>query len=55
METELNVSHLQPKQMKVGLHDGSEQIVPVFDAKAMILDILTNKHMYAATKHRSGI
>ncbi len=41
METELNVSHLRPKQMKVGLHDGSEQIVPVFDAKAMILDILT--------------
>jgi hypothetical protein len=25
------------------LHDGSEQIVPVFDVKAMILDILTNK------------
>ncbi len=25
------------------MHDGSEQIVPVFDAKAMILDILMNK------------
>jgi hypothetical protein len=25
------------------LHDGSEYIVPVFDAKAIILDIFTNK------------
>ncbi len=25
------------------MHDGSEHIAPVFDAKAMILDILTNK------------
>ncbi len=43
METSLNVTHLRPKPTNVKLHDGSEQIVPVFDAKAMILDILTNK------------
>jgi hypothetical protein len=43
METSLNVTHLRPKPIKVTLHDGSEHIVPVFDAKAMILDILTNK------------
>jgi hypothetical protein len=43
METSLNVTHLRPKPTNVKLHDGSEQIVPVFDAKAMILDILTNR------------
>ena len=43
METSLNVTHLRLKPTNVKLHDGSEQIVPVFDAKAMILDILTNK------------
>jgi hypothetical protein len=39
----LNVTHLRPKSTNVKLHDGSEQIVPVFDAKAMIFDILMNK------------
>ena len=43
METSLNVTHLRPKPTNVKLHDGSEQIVPVLDAKAMILDILMNK------------
>ena len=43
METSLNVTHLRPKPIKVTLHDGSEHIVPVFDAKAMILDVLMNK------------
>ncbi len=43
IETSLNVTHLRPKPTNVKLHDDSEQIVPVFDAKAMILDILTNK------------
>jgi hypothetical protein len=42
MENELNVSHLRPKQMNVSLHDGSQITVPVFDAKSMIMDILTN-------------
>lgn len=42
MENEFNVSHLRPKQMNVSLHDGSQITVPVFDAKSMIMDILTN-------------
>jgi hypothetical protein len=43
METSLNVTHLRPKPTKVTLYDSSEHIVPVFDAKAIILDMLTNK------------
>ncbi len=43
MEPSYCVTHLQPKNRDVMLHDGSEVTVPVFDAKSMIFDFLTNK------------
>jgi hypothetical protein len=43
MESSYHVTHLRPKNRDVMLHDGSEVIVPVFDAKSMILDLLTSK------------
>jgi hypothetical protein len=43
MESSYRVTHLWPKNRVVMLHDGSEVTVPVFDAKSMILDLLTNK------------
>jgi hypothetical protein len=43
MESSYRVTHLWPKNRDVMLHDGSEVTVPVFDAKSMILDLLTNK------------
>ena len=41
-ETTYNVTHLRPKHKNVVLTDGSEVTVPVFDAKSMILDLITN-------------
>jgi hypothetical protein len=43
MKSSYRVTHLQPKNRDVMLHDGFEVTVPVFDAKSMILDLLTNK------------
>ena len=43
MESSYRVTHLRPKNRDVMLHDGSEVFVPVFDAKSIILDLLTNK------------
>ncbi len=43
MESSYCVTHLWPKNRVVMLHDGSEVTAPVFDAKSMILDLLTNK------------
>jgi hypothetical protein len=43
MESSYRVTHLWPKNREVMLHDGSEVTVPVFDAKSIILDLLTNK------------
>jgi hypothetical protein len=43
MESSYRVTHLWPKNRDIMLHDGSEVTVPVFDAKSMILDLLTNK------------
>jgi hypothetical protein len=43
MESSYPVTHLWPKNRDVMLHNGSEVTVPVFDAKSMILDLLTNK------------
>ncbi len=43
MESSYHVTHLRPQNRDVMLHDGSEVTVPVFDAKLMILDLLTNK------------
>ena len=42
MEKTLHLKHLHPKFCNVKLHDKSAATVPVFDAKAMILDILNN-------------
>jgi hypothetical protein len=51
MESSYRVTHLQPKNRDIMLHDGSEVTVPVFDAKSMILDLLTNK----ITMHKTSI
>ncbi len=37
-----NVTHLRPTNLDVVLTDGAEVAVSVFDAKSMILDLLTN-------------
>jgi hypothetical protein len=42
MEESFHVTHLQPKHTNDKVHDGSVVTVSVFDAKSMILDILTN-------------
>jgi hypothetical protein len=42
MKKSFHVTHLQPKHTNVKVHNGSVVTVPVFDAKLMILDILTN-------------
>ena len=41
-ESTYNVTHLRPKHKNVVLTDGAEVTVPVFDAKSMILDLITN-------------
>jgi hypothetical protein len=41
-ESSYNVTHLQPKHKNVVLTDGNEVTVPVFNAKSMILDLITN-------------
>jgi len=50
-ETTYNVTHLRPKHKNVVLTDGSEVTVPVFDAKSMILDLITNP----ATMNKTNI
>ncbi len=42
MEKSFHVTHLRPKHTNFKVHDGSVVTVSVFDAKSMILDILTN-------------
>ncbi len=42
MERMYCVTHLQPKHHNVILHDDAEVTVPIFDAKSMILNLLTN-------------
>ena len=41
-ESAYNVTHLRPKYWNVVLTDATEVTVPVFDAKSMILDLVTN-------------
>ena len=38
-------THLCPKNKDVTLHNGKQVSVPVFDAKAMIMDLLTNEYL----------
>ncbi len=42
MERMYHVTHLRLKHRNVILHNGAEVTVPIFDAKSMILDLLTN-------------
>ena len=42
METSYRTRPLRPMNTEVILHDGTRVNVPIFDAKAMILDLLTN-------------
>jgi hypothetical protein len=42
MKKSFHVTHLRPKHTNVKVHTGSVVTVPVFDAKLMILDVLTN-------------
>jgi hypothetical protein len=42
VEKSFHVTHLRPKHTNVKVHNGPVATVPVFDAKLMILDILTN-------------
>ncbi len=42
MEKSFHVTHLRPKHTNVKVHNGSVVTVPVYDAKLMILDVLTN-------------
>ena len=45
MESSYGVTHLRPMNAEVMLHDQSRVTVPVFDAKSMILDLLTDQHL----------
>ena len=49
-----NVTHLQPKHKNVMLTDGLEVTVPVFDAKFMILDLITNPGTMNETNIAAG-
>ena len=45
MESSYSVTHLRPMNTEVTLVDKSRVTVPVFDAKSMILDLLTDKNL----------
>ena len=45
MESSYSVTHLRPMNTEVMLHDTSRVTVPVFDAKHMILDLLTDQNL----------
>ena len=53
-ELTYNVTHLQPKHQNVVLTDGVEVTMPVFDAKLMILDLITNPGTMNETNIASG-
>jgi len=50
-ESTYNVTHLRWKHKNAVLTDGAEVTVPVFDAKSMILDLITNP----GTMHKMNI
>ncbi len=45
MESSYGVTQLRPMNTEVTLHDTSRVIVPVFDAKQMILGLLTDQNI----------
>ena len=53
-ELTYNVTHLRPKHKNVMLTDGAEVTVPVFDAKSMILNLITNPGTMNETNIAAG-
>ena len=53
-ESTYNVTHLRWKHKNVVLTDGAEVTVPVFDAKLMILDLITNPGTMNKTNIAAG-
>ena len=45
MESSYRVTHLRPMNTEVRLRDHSRVTIPVFDPKAMIMDVLTNQNL----------
>jgi hypothetical protein len=45
IETSHSTTNLAPMNRDVTLHDGKQVTVPVFDAKSMIMDLLTNQNL----------
>jgi len=54
LEKIYNVSHLKPTNCDVLLEDGAKITVPVFDAKSMILNLITNPVMMKGTNIADG-
>ena len=54
MESSYVLSPLRPQKKDVRLHDGGSVSVPVFDAKAMILDLLTNPSLMKTKNFAKG-
>ena len=54
IESTHQVTQLRPRNMEVWLHNGGRVTVPVFDAKAMILDLLTNPELMNTTNIAEG-
>ena len=54
LEYSLKTKALRPKHMAVTLHDNSQVTVPVFDTKAMILDLLTDKSLMNESNFAEG-
>ena len=54
MESSYGVTHLRPINTEAQLHDHSKVTVAVFDAKAMILDLLTNQNLMKKTNIVEG-
>ena len=54
MESSYVLSPLRPQIKEVRLHDSGSVSVPVFDAKAMILDLLTNPSLMKTNNLAKG-
>ena len=54
MENALHLRHLRPKNCNVQLQDKSFATVPVFDAKSMILDLLSNPTVMQQSNFADG-
>ena len=54
IEESYNVSQLRPRNANVRLHDGSIVTVPVFDARSMIMDLLSNPSLINQSNIAAG-